>query len=304
PWPSTPIWAPGRRGVSPALSDLRAGSVPAQQHPLELLRRHGPAEQIALELMAAALLQGSLLFRALHTLGQYRQAHALGQQYDHLRNLGAVAVLQYAVHEALVDLQLIQRQPIQIVQRGVAGAEVVQREADAVLLELLHLGDDAFYLLRQGALGQLQLQSLRRSAGLGQSTEHPIDEVGLSQLVGAHVHRQGQVCQARVIRPVGQLPAGGQQHPVAQWQYQTILFRQGYKTPGGDHALLRVQPAHQRFGTQDATVIIHLWLVVQDKLVLFQGDAQTRIDLAAFAHLLGHAGIEEAPAAAAADLGL
>src|SRR5690606_29883042 len=150
PWPSTPIWAPGRRGASPVPSDLRAGSVPAQQHPLELLHRHRPAEQIALELVTAALLQGNLLVRGLHVLGQYRQPHAFGQQHDHLGDFSAVGILQHALHGTLVDLQLIQRQPVQVVQRGVAGAEVVQREADAVLLELVHLVDDAFYLLRQG----------------------------------------------------------------------------------------------------------------------------------------------------------
>jgi len=41
-----------------------------------------------------------------------------------------------AVDERLVDLQDVDREPSDVVQRGVAGAEVVDRELDAELLQL------------------------------------------------------------------------------------------------------------------------------------------------------------------------
>ena len=47
----------------------------------------------------------------------------------------AAARLGRAAHEALVDLDLVEWRFLQITERGIAGPEIIQRKADADLLE-------------------------------------------------------------------------------------------------------------------------------------------------------------------------
>ena len=49
----------------------------------------------------------------------------------------AVALLGDAADEALVDLDLVERSVLQIAERGIAGAEIVQRQAHAQQLQLI-----------------------------------------------------------------------------------------------------------------------------------------------------------------------
>ena len=39
-------------------------------------------------------------------------------------------------HERLIDLDPVERKPLQIGKRGIAGSEVIHRDADAKLMEL------------------------------------------------------------------------------------------------------------------------------------------------------------------------
>ena len=73
----------------------------------------------------------------------------------------------------LVDLELVQRQALEVGQRRVAGAKVVQRKAHAVRLEGAHLLDHVFHIVHQQALGQLQLEAARVGAGLLQQPRAP-----------------------------------------------------------------------------------------------------------------------------------
>jgi hypothetical protein len=70
--------------------------------------------------------------------------------------------------EAAVDLDHVERQRAQVRQRRIAGAEIVEREADALVLEA---GDDRSREVdvgEQRAFGDLDHQPLGREAGLGQ----------------------------------------------------------------------------------------------------------------------------------------
>lgn len=66
------------------------------------------------------------------TLGDGLHAHRVGEDDDHAHDGVVARVAQGVADEALVDLELIQRQPLKVGERRVAGSEIIQREADAV----------------------------------------------------------------------------------------------------------------------------------------------------------------------------
>lgn len=67
----------------------------------------------------------------LHTFGDNRQPHALGQRHDSFGDGGIVGIGEHVAHEGLIDFQLVQGQELQIGKRGVAGTEVIQRKVYA-----------------------------------------------------------------------------------------------------------------------------------------------------------------------------
>jgi hypothetical protein len=56
---------------------------------------------------------------------------------------------------------LVDRQALEVSERGVAGAEVVEREADPLLLEHVHGLDRILDVRQQEAFGQLELDALQ-----------------------------------------------------------------------------------------------------------------------------------------------
>ena len=60
-----------------------------------------------------------------------------------------VSLFAQALDERLVDLDLLEGEFTQIVERGIARAEVVERYADAEVLELLHCRQRSVVVLEQ-----------------------------------------------------------------------------------------------------------------------------------------------------------
>ena len=68
---------------------------------------------------------------AFHAFGDYRQVQRVGHVDDVADQIALDPVRQDIVDERLVDLERADRQTPQVGERGVAGAEVVQRDLDA-----------------------------------------------------------------------------------------------------------------------------------------------------------------------------
>jgi hypothetical protein len=88
--------------------------------------------------MAVVAGQEVALLARFHALGDHRQPQAAPQGDDGAHDGGVVGVGQHVAHKGLVDLELIQRQALEVAQAGVAGAEIVEREAHAQGLEQAH----------------------------------------------------------------------------------------------------------------------------------------------------------------------
>ena len=232
------------------------------------------------------LLQKGALLGRLHPFGDDLQPQAGAQGDDGAHDGRVVGVIEHVAHKTLVNLELVQGQALEVGQRGVAGAKVIERKADAVVLELLHFFNHAFDVSQQHALGQLQQQAVRAGIAARQRCQHLRDKVGLMKLPGADVDRHFQRAQQGVGLPAGQGGAGAAQHPLANRQNQPALLGQRNEQARRDKAALRVLPAQQGLGADDASVG-HLGLVVELELPVLQAAAHVGEHL----HPFGDAGL-------------
>src|SRR5690606_35508887 len=103
----------------------------------------------------------------LHAFGDDVDAGAAGQADDGLHDGQVVGVVGQAGDEAAVEFEYVDRQALEVGQRGVTGAEVVQGDGDAEGAQAGEgLGGD-FDVGKQGAFGQLQTQARGRQAACG-----------------------------------------------------------------------------------------------------------------------------------------
>ena len=142
-----------------------------------------------------------------------------GHRNDGLHDGGVVGVVGRVLHKALVDLQLVQGQSLEVGQAGITRAKVVNRETHTVTHKVAHAGNGVVEVFDQQAFGDLQDEQRCRGAGLGKHAEHAFDKIVLAKLALAHVHGYQKLLPCRVQS--GQCLAGLQDHPVAHAQDQT-----------------------------------------------------------------------------------
>src|SRR3954453_10925566 len=100
---------------------------PGTHHADELAERHRLREEIALPYIATDGLQLVTLVPGLDAFGDGFQSDALAQFDDGLAQAGIQLVAIAVHHIAAVDLQLAEGKLAQTRQRGIAGAEIIQR---------------------------------------------------------------------------------------------------------------------------------------------------------------------------------
>ena len=202
PGPSAPADPSVRR---PRLSRAPV-SRPREQPRLGLRHRRGPPEVEALVGPAAVLAQEPVLLLGLHALGDHGEPERPRERQDHPRDGRVGRVAQHVLDERAVDLDLVQRQPLEVAERGVPGPEVVQGERDAVRAQPVHGGDDPLDAAREQALGDLQPEQAGVGARLGEDAEDVVDEAVVGELPDADVDRHGEARPGARPRPSARGP--------------------------------------------------------------------------------------------------
>ena len=144
---------------------------------------------------------------------------------------------------------------LEIGERGVAGPEVVDGEAQT---EPTKPPQDPLRErrgLHQDALRDLQRQARRRQPRLGEDLGDGILEVLSRELAGGDVHGDLQLRVAGIRRaPPGELPAGLAENPLPQWRDESRLLRHRDELGGANQTLLRVVPPDQRLDRLDPPI--------------------------------------------------
>src|SRR3954471_10106250 len=246
--------ARSHRASGPAASKipgLRRPAPPFAEQRLEPRALHRPAQMVSLRIAAPQLAQDLELPLVLHPFRHHLHVQALRQREDGVDDLQRLLGLADALDEAAVDLQGVDGELVQVGERRVAGAEVVEVDAHSHRPELGHVARDLRVLFHQQRLGHFQPQGARREARLAQHFRHVGEQAGALELAGAEVHAHLQRGQPRPALPLLQLPASLAQHPRADGDDQARLLGERDEVHGRNHSALRMLPAEQRLRTRD-----------------------------------------------------
>ena len=204
-----------------------------------------------------------------------------------------------AVNELLVDLDLVEREGVQGREGRESGSKIVHGDARAHGLQTSQGVQGGLLIGDEGGFGDFQHQTARGEAGLEKGLAHLVGQIGLGQLHGRQVDRDGDV-----LRPGRGLQGGGAQHPVAQFQDQAFFFGHRDKEVRRNHAPFGVTPAGQGFEAADLLILGPRYRLIEDfELPKGQGFAQVPRQGAAVADLFIHVGLKETVAVAAPLLG-
>ena len=217
-----------------------AGEPAAQERQASRRRRRGRDEQIALGPVAPEDAQARELLLGLDTLCGDDHAERVGH-VDGRGDDGGVGRAGAEPHrERAVDLELVEREAPQVGERRAAGAEVVDREAHAEILESLEVLGGDVDLVEQRALGDVDAEHLGRDAVLAESARDDLREVGPLQLAGRHVGADGDAVALGVLVARAQhVLARPCEHPFADRHDHAGLLGNLEEVTG------RHQPAHR-----------------------------------------------------------
>ncbi len=260
--------------LRPARFILKRTALQPRDH---LVVGHGGRIDIALNMAGAVLLDQVELVLGFDPLGHGLHAQRLGEADDRAHDR-AVVVARFgrATHEALVDFDLVERCGAQIAERGIAGAEIVERQPDTDRLELLEHTLGSPGVAEENGFGDLKLEPVGlQPCGL----EHSINEG--RKIVMDELDRGDIDCDAQRHWPSHRIATHPFQRPVAERLDLVDLLGNRYELAGGNIPLLGVVPAHQSFEARHLVGLdINDRLVVHRHLVLDECVAQILLELA------------------------
>ena len=130
----------------------------------------GSGEEVALAGVAAGVAERGELGGLFDPFGNDVEIEVVSDaddRSDHEESLG-VGLLAELADEGLVDFEEVDREGVQVGERGVLGAEVVERDTDAEALEGVESLVDEGRVGQQGAFGEFEDESGRREPALAE----------------------------------------------------------------------------------------------------------------------------------------
>ena len=120
----------------------------------------GRANEVPLAEVAAEALDPSQLAIGVDALGDDLQVERPPELDHHLQEHEVGALVFEHGDERPVDLELVDREPLQVRERAVAGPEVVERDAHAERLQLVEQRDGLVGVVDQHRFGDLEPEQL------------------------------------------------------------------------------------------------------------------------------------------------
>jgi hypothetical protein len=151
----------------------------------ESLRRHGAADVEALHLSDAAFARDQRqLLAGLDALDGHRQVEFGAEGRDAIEQAQRATACLQAVQERAIDLHLVERETVQVAETGIAGAEIIERNAHAQILQLIEPQARDFAIVEKGGLGDFDLQAIGSQLGRLQRLADGVSHVVAAELNG------------------------------------------------------------------------------------------------------------------------
>ena len=195
---------------------------------------------------------------------------------------------------------------LQIGQRRIAGAEIVEREPGAKLADPLQHLRGVLGIFHHHGFGELELERAARHHRARQHAAQILNEIVAQQLP----RRDVDAGEQRIAQPQGALPGaellrGALQHEQAELDDQPGLLGDGDELGGRHAAELWMVPARQRLEAGDRAVFEpHDRLVEDGDFFALDGAAQVRLQGQPVGLARPHRRLEHLDAVAAAALGV
>ncbi len=230
----------------------------------QVFEGHRPTVHVALKGMASKTAEKQRLHLGLHALGYRRNAKIAGNVQDGLDDDAIILVGLQVVDERAIDLERVDRQALQMRQRGIARAKIIESDLDAECFQRGERHVDFGDIVEHDVFGKLD----REAAGVGAGRAHGIgDKLDqfISELLPASVDCHLQVAHLRLLLPAAERTASGRQYErinlpakagaLGKWNE----YRRRYLTA------CRVIPTKQCFDAKTCSRIIYLRLIVESK---------------------------------------
>lgn len=243
------------------------------------------------------------MFHGFHPFGHGLVPQLMGQPDGCADDGQIVRMGAERMHERFVDFQVVDGKVPQIAQRGIAGAEVIDRALRAAAAQGLELLFGALRVAHHRAFGDLEGHAIEPQPFLGKAVCQSVHQVGAVELPRREVDADApRLCggQQPLFAPAPALPGHLLADPKAQMFDQVRLFRDGDELVGWDVTTIALRPAQQRFEAQEGEAVAEAvnGLVVQFELMGLQRGAQPVLELDAPDDRLVHVGGVEAVARA------
>lgn len=146
--------------------------------------RHRPAKQITLYLIAGVLTEELQLLLGLDPLGDYFHVQAVCHGDDGPGDLRILFAVGQAVDEAAVDFQHIDGELLEVIERRVTGAKIINRDAQPEFFQLGQGLQGVGDIAHQDAFGQLQFEAGSWRVMQGQDLGNPLAKLAVLELAG------------------------------------------------------------------------------------------------------------------------
>jgi len=214
---------------------------------------------------------------------------------DRADHLGAVALAVQSADERAIDLDRRRLQAMEIAQRRIPGAEIIQAPCDTDGAQPLqrrlgrrHVGDER-------AFGDLQLQAGRVQAGLAEDGLDAGRDIGIAEMTARDVdaHEPGGI--AAELRAPGRHAAArlGENQPVELSNHPGV-FSDFDELGRAEQAARRMAPPRQRLEAGDPSGGERHDRLMQDfEFVTIDGVAQIGLDAQSRDRALAHRRVEQ-----------
>ena len=125
--------------------------------------------------------------------GDRGEAEAVSEADDGCGDLSALSRVRHGADEAGVDLEFVEGEKLEVAETGVAGSEVVEREAGALFLQFIGDAAGVFGVADEGALGDLEDETLQREVCVLCGSEDVLREGEVGELGEGDVDGEGEV---------------------------------------------------------------------------------------------------------------
>ena len=126
-----------------------------------LIRRHRPRDEEPLDRVAAERGEALTRLRVLDAFGDHRVTEPVSELHGGPHDRRARFVVDHADHERPVDLDLVERQAVEVRERRVSDAEVIERDVHTHRAQRVHRLQRALRIGREHRFGHLEAQQIR-----------------------------------------------------------------------------------------------------------------------------------------------